>query len=67
MSADLPSACAYTRHPGHERLDGSNKYDAEEYGPQDADAGTLYLSFPPILTLHPGTVQGSCYSPSAPP
>eukprot|EP00667_Euglena_gracilis_P000410 EG_transcript_409 len=35
-----------------ERLDGSNKYDAEEYGPQDADAGTLYLSFPPILTLH---------------
>ncbi|EFA82639.1 meprin and TRAF domain-containing protein [Heterostelium album PN500] len=34
-----------------ERLDGSNKYDAEGFGLQVANKGCRFLSFPPVLHL----------------
>lgn len=34
-----------------ERLDGENKYFAENYGKQDAKKGVLFLDFPPVLML----------------
>ncbi|KAK6643307.1 Ubiquitin carboxyl-terminal hydrolase 7 [Polyplax serrata] len=33
-------------------LDGDNKYDAGEYGLQDAEKGVIFASFPPVLHLH---------------
>ncbi|PKA50906.1 Ubiquitin carboxyl-terminal hydrolase 12 [Apostasia shenzhenica] len=35
-----------------ERLDGDNKYHAEQYGLQDAKKGVLFIDFPPVLQLH---------------
>ncbi|KAL0278652.1 UNVERIFIED_CONTAM: hypothetical protein PYX00_000410 [Menopon gallinae] len=35
-----------------ESLDGDNKYDAGEFGLQDADKGVIFSSFPPVLHLH---------------
>lgn len=35
-----------------EPLEGDNKYDAAEYGLQDAEKGVMFLSFPPVLHLH---------------
>lgn len=35
-----------------EILDGDNKYDAGEYGLQDAEKGVIFESFPPVLHLH---------------
>lgn len=35
-----------------ESLDGDNKYDAGEYGLQDAEKGVIFASFPPVLHLH---------------
>ncbi|KAK9699295.1 hypothetical protein RND81_08G165600 [Saponaria officinalis] len=34
-----------------ERLEGDNKYHAEEHGLQDAKKGVLFLDFPPVLQL----------------
>uniref|UniRef100_A0A0E0MMI0 ubiquitinyl hydrolase 1 n=1 Tax=Oryza punctata TaxID=4537 RepID=A0A0E0MMI0_ORYPU len=34
-----------------ERLEGDNKYHAEQYGLQDAKKGVLFLDFPPVLQL----------------
>jgi len=34
-----------------EMLDGKNKYDVEGFGLQDAQKGTIFLSFPPVLHL----------------
>ncbi|XP_020577037.1 ubiquitin carboxyl-terminal hydrolase 13-like isoform X2 [Phalaenopsis equestris] len=34
-----------------ERLEGDNKYHAEQYGLQDAKKGALFLDFPPVLQL----------------
>ncbi|XP_024983810.1 ubiquitin carboxyl-terminal hydrolase 12-like isoform X1 [Cynara cardunculus var. scolymus] len=34
-----------------ERLEGDNKYHAEEYGLQDARKGVLFIDFPPVLQL----------------
>ncbi|CAI9091428.1 OLC1v1026461C1 [Oldenlandia corymbosa var. corymbosa] len=34
-----------------ERLEGDNKYHAEQYGLQDARKGTLFIDFPPVLQL----------------
>ncbi|KAK4370650.1 hypothetical protein RND71_010125 [Anisodus tanguticus] len=34
-----------------ERLDGDNKYQAEQYGLQDAKKGALFIDFPPVLQL----------------
>ncbi|XP_056171640.1 ubiquitin C-terminal hydrolase 12-like isoform X2 [Syzygium oleosum] len=35
-----------------ERLEGDNKYQAEEHGLQDAKKGVLFIDFPPVLQLH---------------
>ncbi|KAJ8318152.1 hypothetical protein KUTeg_003243 [Tegillarca granosa] len=35
-----------------ESLDGDNKYDAGDYGLQEAEKGVHFLSFPPVLHLH---------------
>eukprot|EP00731_Ephydatia_muelleri_P029201 Em0020g845a len=34
-----------------ETLDGDNKYDAGQYGLQEAKKGVIFLSFPPVLHL----------------
>ncbi|XP_009368548.2 ubiquitin C-terminal hydrolase 12-like isoform X1 [Pyrus x bretschneideri] len=34
-----------------ERLEGGNKYHAEQYGLQDAKKGVLFIDFPPVLQL----------------
>ncbi|KMT11619.1 hypothetical protein BVRB_5g109330 [Beta vulgaris subsp. vulgaris] len=34
-----------------ERLEGDNKYHAEDHGLQDAKKGVLFLDFPPVLQL----------------
>ncbi|PKU64417.1 ubiquitin carboxyl-terminal hydrolase 13 isoform X2 [Dendrobium catenatum] len=34
-----------------ERLEGDNKYHAEQYGLQDAKKGALFVDFPPVLQL----------------
>ncbi|KAJ7974826.1 Ubiquitin carboxyl-terminal hydrolase 12 [Quillaja saponaria] len=34
-----------------ERLEGDNKYHAEQYGLQDAAKGVLFIDFPPVLQL----------------
>ncbi|KAJ6995427.1 ubiquitin carboxyl-terminal hydrolase 12 [Populus alba x Populus x berolinensis] len=34
-----------------ERLEGDNKYQAEEHGLQDAKKGVLFIDFPPVLQL----------------
>ncbi|XWS56120.1 hypothetical protein CRYUN_Cryun09bG0059200 [Craigia yunnanensis] len=34
-----------------ERLEGDNKYHAEEHGLQDAKKGVLFIDFPPVLQL----------------
>ncbi|KAM3255326.1 hypothetical protein ACQJBY_048575 [Aegilops geniculata] len=34
-----------------ERLEGDNKYQAEQHGLQDARKGVLFLDFPPVLQL----------------
>lgn len=33
-------------------MDGDNKYDAGEYGLQDAEKGVIFSSFPPVFYLH---------------
>ncbi|KAK8942800.1 Ubiquitin carboxyl-terminal hydrolase 13 [Platanthera zijinensis] len=35
-----------------ERLEGDNKYQAEQFGLQDAKKGVLFTDFPPVLQLH---------------
>lgn len=35
-----------------ELLNGDNRYDAGEYGLQDAEKGVIFSSFPPVLHLH---------------
>lgn len=35
-----------------ETLDGENKYDAGEYGLQEAEKGIFFSSLPPVLHLH---------------
>ena len=35
-----------------ETLEGDNKYDAGDYGLQDAEKGIFFKSFPPVLHLH---------------
>lgn len=35
-----------------ETLDGENKYDAGQYGLQEAEKGIVFSSFPPVLHLH---------------
>ena len=34
-----------------ERLEGENKYHAEQFGLQDAKKGVLFIDFPPVLQL----------------
>jgi len=35
-----------------ETLDGDNKYDAGDFGLQEAEKGIIFQSFPPVLHLH---------------
>eukprot|EP01018_Ginkgo_biloba_P034387 Gb_34568 [translate_table: standard] len=35
-----------------EKLEGDNKYQAEQFGLQDARKGVLFVDFPPVLQLH---------------
>ncbi|KAL5018785.1 hypothetical protein ScPMuIL_004507 [Solemya velum] len=35
-----------------ETMEGENKYDAAEYGLQEAEKGVIFISFPPVLHLH---------------
>lgn len=35
-----------------ESLEGENKYDASDYGLQEAEKGIIFESFPPVLHLH---------------
>lgn len=35
-----------------ETLDGENKYDAGDFGLQEAEKGISFASFPPVLHLH---------------
>jgi len=35
-----------------EILDGHNRYDAGEYGLQDAEKGVVFASFPPVFYLN---------------
>ncbi|KAL8555278.1 hypothetical protein ACS0TY_003186 [Phlomoides rotata] len=34
-----------------QRLEGDNKYHAEQHGLQDARKGVLFIDFPPVLQL----------------
>ena len=35
-----------------ETLEGDNKYDAGEFGLQEAEKGVIFQNFPPVLHLH---------------
>lgn len=55
----LPVSCvlisvyeSFKDYVAAETLDGDNKYDAGEYGLQEAEKGVIFLSFPPVLHLH---------------
>ncbi|XP_062203185.1 ubiquitin C-terminal hydrolase 13-like isoform X2 [Phragmites australis] len=42
---------SFNKYVEVERLEGDNKYHAEQYGLQDAKKGVLFLDFPPVLQL----------------
>jgi ubiquitin carboxyl-terminal hydrolase 7 len=42
---------SFQDYVAEETLDGENKYQAEEFGLQDAKKGISFLSFPPVLHL----------------
>eukprot|EP01133_Synstelium_polycarpum_P016790 gene16790-19968_t len=42
---------SFDKYTEIEKLEGSNQYDAEGFGLQDADKGCKFLSFPPVLHL----------------
>ncbi|CAI9094723.1 OLC1v1030510C1 [Oldenlandia corymbosa var. corymbosa] len=43
---------SFNKYVEIERLEGDNKYQAEEHGLQDAKKGVLFTDFPPVLQLH---------------
>jgi len=43
---------SFSEYVRTETLDGDNKYDAGEYGLQDAKKGVNFRKFPPVLHLH---------------
>ncbi|KAF2072827.1 hypothetical protein CYY_005870 [Polysphondylium violaceum] len=43
---------SFDKYTEIERLDGSNQYFAEGFGLQNANKGSKFLSFPPVLHLH---------------
>ncbi|CAA0818763.1 Ubiquitin carboxyl-terminal hydrolase 12 [Striga hermonthica] len=42
---------SFDKYVDVERLEGDNKYHAEEHGLQDAKKGVLFMDFPPVLQL----------------
>ncbi|XP_028805138.1 ubiquitin carboxyl-terminal hydrolase 12 isoform X2 [Neltuma alba] len=42
---------SFDKYVEEERLEGDNKYHAEQYGLQDAKKGVLFIDFPPVLQL----------------
>ncbi|XAR64915.1 Ubiquitinyl hydrolase 1 [Bertholletia excelsa] len=42
---------SFDKYVDVERLEGDNKYHAEQYGLQDARKGVLFIDFPPVLQL----------------
>ncbi|XP_073142802.1 ubiquitin C-terminal hydrolase 13-like isoform X2 [Henckelia pumila] len=43
---------SFDKYVAVERLEGDNKYRAEQYGLQDAKKWVLFCDFPPVLQLH---------------
>jgi len=43
---------SFQRYTETELMTGSNQYQTDEYGLQDAKMGSIFLSFPPVLVLH---------------
>ena len=42
---------SFDKYVGIKKLNGDNKYHAEQYGLQEARKGVLFLGFPPVLQL----------------
>ncbi|GAB2263919.1 hypothetical protein Droror1_Dr00026053 [Drosera rotundifolia] len=42
---------SFDKYVAVERLEGENKYEAEDHGLQEAKKGALFLDFPPVLQL----------------
>ncbi|XP_020095661.1 ubiquitin carboxyl-terminal hydrolase 12-like isoform X3 [Ananas comosus] len=42
---------SFDKYVEEEKLEGDNKYHAEQHGLQDAKKGVLFLDFPPVLQL----------------
>ncbi|XP_052138255.1 ubiquitin C-terminal hydrolase 12-like isoform X3 [Oryza glaberrima] len=55
LQLDVKGCCdvyaSFDKYVEVERLEGDNKYHAEQYGLQDAKKGVLFLDFPPVLQL----------------
>lgn len=43
---------SFQKYIGVETLTGDNQYDAEGHGKQDAERGMIFMTFPPVLTVH---------------
>jgi len=43
---------SFDKYTSIEVLDGDNQYDAGMHGKQDAQKGVIFLTFPPVLTIH---------------
>ncbi|VDK33605.1 unnamed protein product [Taenia asiatica] len=51
---------AFKEYTTVETLSGENKYDAGEYGLQEAEKGVIFTSFPPVLYLQLMRFQYDC-------
>ncbi|KAJ9189312.1 hypothetical protein P3X46_000622 [Hevea brasiliensis] len=55
LQLDVKGCCdvyaSFDKYVEVERLEGDNKYHAEQYGLQDAKKGVLFIDFPPVLQL----------------
>ncbi|OAY52179.1 ubiquitin C-terminal hydrolase 13 isoform X3 [Manihot esculenta] len=55
LQLDVKGCCdvyaSFDKYVEVERLEGDNKYHAEQYGLQDAKKGVLFTDFPPVLQL----------------
>ncbi|KAJ7960360.1 ubiquitin carboxyl-terminal hydrolase 12 [Quillaja saponaria] len=55
LQLDVKGCCdvyaSFDKYVEVERLEGDNRYHAEQYGLQDAKKGVLFIDFPPVLQL----------------
>ncbi|GKU93699.1 hypothetical protein SLEP1_g7273 [Rubroshorea leprosula] len=55
LQLDVKGCCdvyaSFDKYVEVERLEGDNKYHAEQFGLQDAKKGVLFIDFPPVLQL----------------